>query len=161
MAPANLEDLDVVVVDDHRPSRMILETILRALRIEKFQMFDHPEAAFERIKSHQPHLLITDLEMEPTDGLELVKWVRQDETALYAYLPIILVTGNMSEEVKRKAYNGGVHEVLYKPLSVESIHSTVAEIIERPPPFVKAQSYFGPDRRRTPRDEGSGPETRA
>jgi hypothetical protein len=46
------------------------------------------------------------------------------------------------------ARDAGVTEFLRKPVTVESVIARVAEVIERPRPFVRCGAYFGPDRRR-------------
>jgi DNA-binding response OmpR family regulator len=51
----------------------------------------------------------------------------------------------------------GVTEFLVKPITTQNLCARLAEIVERPRPFVRAESYFGPDRRRKARDNYAGP----
>ena len=46
------------------------------------------------------------------------------------------------------ARDAGATEFLRKPIKVETVLGRLVEIIERPRPFIKCETYFGPDRRR-------------
>jgi hypothetical protein len=50
-----------------------------------------------------------------------------------------------------------VTEIIAKPITVQGLFSRVAEIVERPRPFVRAEEFFGPDRRRRIKREFKGP----
>ena len=46
------------------------------------------------------------------------------------------------------ARDAGVTEFMAKPISPKSLYARISAVIDRPRPFVRAEDYFGPDRRR-------------
>jgi DNA-binding response OmpR family regulator len=55
------------------------------------------------------------------------------------------------------ARDAGVTEFIAKPITVQNLMSRLAEIVERPRPFVRCGTYFGPDRRRRKLENFVGP----
>ena len=50
------------------------------------------------------------------------------------------------------ARNAGANDFLVKPVSAKSVYLRIRSTMEHPPPFVRSQTYFGPDRRRTAKE---------
>jgi len=48
----------------------------------------------------------------------------------------------------RQARDAGVNEFIAKPVTSRNLFLRIAAVVERPRPFVRASTYFGPDRRR-------------
>jgi DNA-binding response OmpR family regulator len=59
-----------------------------------------------------------------------------------------MVTGHTERERVTTARDLGITEFLAKPISAQSLSQRVEELIERPRPYIRAGSYFGPCRRR-------------
>jgi two-component system, chemotaxis family, chemotaxis protein CheY len=76
-------------------------------------------------------------------------------------VPIIMVSGHTEKHRVEAARDAGVTEFLIKPITGHSLFSRIAEILERPRPFVRCDNYFGPDRRRHPLENYAGPWRRA
>ena len=144
----NLEVLSIMVVDDDRHMQSIVKSILSAMRIKNVRSYDTATDAFSELQQWIPDIVITDWKMEPLDGLDFVRLIRIGEDSPNPYLPIILLTGYTEFERITEARDAGVTEILAKPISVESLHSRIVNIIEKPRPFIKSTDYFGPDRRR-------------
>ena len=60
-----------------------------------------------------------------------------------------MITGHTEKHRVEAARDAGVTEFLAKPITAHNLFSRIAEIVERPRAFVRCDSYFGPDRRRT------------
>lgn len=167
MVEASLEDLKIMLVESHRPTRRVLESVTAALRIQTPMWLEDPVEGPEAISQDTPDLLILGQGLATFDSLNLVEWVRQDPDKPFAYLPIIFMTPDCSgqaqdgAELARMALDRGVHKVLCRPISPDSLRDTISAVVERPPPFIKAESYFGPDRRWQNRDSYSGPDRRS
>jgi DNA-binding response OmpR family regulator len=95
--------------------------------------------------------------MAPMDGLELTRLIRTSEDSPDPFVPIIMLSGHVDR--MRAARDAGVSEFMMKPVSVRTFLACLGAVVERPRPFVRANGYFGPDRRRmlTP---FSGPDRR-
>jgi DNA-binding response OmpR family regulator len=98
--------------------------------------------------------------MEGMSGVDLVRMLRGDPLSPNPFVPVIMLTGHTSPEHVRQARDAGVNEFIAKPVSVKTMMSRLAAVIEHPRPFVRTSRYFGPCRRRR-QDEHQGPERRA
>ncbi len=92
------------------------------------------------------------------DGLEFTVRVRLSEDSPNVFTPIIMVSGHIGRGRIVAARDAGVNEFVVKPISAKSLFDRIQAIIERPRPFVRLKSYFGPDRRR--KTVGRGEEER-
>ncbi len=95
--------------------------------------------------------------MKPVDGLEFVREVRTSEKSSNPFVPIIMITGHTEKHRVEAARDAGVTEFIAKPITAQSLFTRIAEIVERPRAFVRAETYFGPDRRRRTPDNYAGP----
>lgn len=142
----------VMVVDDNRHMRALLCSILHALGFKQVREFGDGETALMHIDELRPDIVITDWHMEPMNGMELVRNIRNAAEETTRYVPIIMLTGHSEADRVRMARDAGVHEFLAKPISAKSLLARIIRIVEHPRPFIKTTDYFGPDRRR--RDMG-------
>jgi CheY-like chemotaxis protein len=158
MAGYNLEDLDVLVVDDNRHMRSLIRDLLRAIGIGNIVEANDGMSGFQQLRNFEPDVVITDLMMQPIDGLQFARMVRNERRSPQPYVPIIMVTGFADKQRVEEARDAGVTEFLAKPVTSEALYARIETIIERPRPFIKTGDFFGPDRRRrkvkTPADGG-------
>jgi len=95
--------------------------------------------------------------MKPIDGIAFTQEVRLSHKSPNPYVPIIMITGHTERHRVEAARDAGVTEFLAKPITAQNLFLRIAEIIERPRPFVRAGAYFGPDRRRRRDENYRGP----
>jgi len=105
-------------------------------------------------------MVICDSMIEPVDGFELTRTIRNNPDLPNRYLPIIFVTGHADMHSVIKARDAGATEFLVKPVSPAILYERVAYVIEHQRPFIQAGQYFGPDRRRRVAAEYGGVEKR-
>ena len=82
------------------------------------------------------------------DGLEFVQMIRQPDSTLNPYVPIIMLSAHSERHRVLQARDAGVNDFLCKPISAKSLHQRISAILQTPRPFIRANTYFGPDRRR-------------
>lgn len=87
----------------------------------EFQGFSDPAKALRAINESPPHFLITDLRMQGLDGLELVQVARQRAPDLL----VLVVTAYGTPEVRERAHELGVLEVVEKPFDHRKLLETV------------------------------------
>ena len=84
--------------------------------------------ALDRLESDDFHLLITDVKMPPPDGLELLRWVKQERPQT----EVLILTGQreLLEDPAgaRDAIRGGAFDYLSKPVSLFDAKREKAEI---------------------------------
>jgi CheY-like chemotaxis protein len=149
--------LKALVIEDNPHMRELLRTLLHALGIKNVSEAIDGTQGFAQLREHKPDFVLTDLSMKPMDGIEFTRLVRSSEDAPNPYVPIIMVTGHTERHRIEGARDAGVTEIIAKPITVQGLFSRVAEIVERPRPFVRAEQFFGPDRRRRAKREFKGP----
>ena len=143
-----LKDVRVLIVDDQDFIRSLLRQMLGVLGCKSISDETNGEAAWFAVQDNPPDLLIVDWEMEPMDGIELVKKIRNDDASPDRLLPIIMITAHSERPRIIAARDAGVNEYLMKPVSARVLFSRLNAVIEHPRRFVRAGEYFGPDRRR-------------
>ncbi|HEY4125301.1 MAG TPA: response regulator [Rhizomicrobium sp.] len=157
MAGTQFDHLKALVVEDNPHMRELLRALLNAIGIKQVFLAADGTEAFKELCDHQPDFVLTDLSMKPMDGIEFTKLVRGSQDAPNPYVPIVMVTGHTERNRIEMARDAGVTEILAKPITPQSLYSRVAEIVGRPRAFVRAEEFFGPDRRRRSNREFGGP----
>ena len=120
-----------LIVDDSAVERRILGGLLRKETHWRIEEAVDGRDAFEQIVRRPPDVVVTDLQMPEMNRLELVKAVRRDAPLV----PVVLVTGQGSEEVAVKALEAGAAS--YVPKSeltrqlVDTLESVLAAAGER------------------------------
>ncbi len=85
-------------------------------------------AALNWLDHNQVDLVITDNKMPVIGGLELLKRLR--EATKHHALPVIMLSGNLTESEKEKAYSHGVFAVLDKPCDFSELLPTIARVLK-------------------------------
>jgi len=161
MAAGSLERLKALIVEDNAHMRTLLKSLLKSLGIrEVFEATDGDEGFYE-LHATRPDFVLSDLSMAPVDGLAFTMRVRQAADSPNPYIPIIMVTGHTERRYIESARDAGVTELLAKPITPKSLCLRLEEIVERPRPFVRCDTFFGPDRRRRRAPGHPGPWRRA
>lgn len=144
----DLSRLNVLVVDDNKHMVALVKSILHALRIRNIHDASDGAGAFIELRQFLADIVLCDMLMQPLDGIEFTRLVRNAKDSPNIYVPIIMMTGYTERFRVLEARDAGVTEFLAKPLSARGLHSRIIEVIAHPRPFVRTPSYFGPDRRR-------------
>ena len=158
MAVKYLEDVKFLIVDDNAFMRTIIRRVLSALHAEQVREASDGEDALQIMQTFAPDIIILDWEMKPMDGLEFTRKVRLSRDSPNVFTPIVMVSGHSERGRVVAARDAGVNEFVVKPISAKSLFDRIQAVIERPRPFVRLKSYFGPDRRR--KTVGRGEEER-
>jgi PAS domain S-box-containing protein len=116
----------ILVVDDDEDARGVLEALLRA---EGFAVSTAPngETALAEAARALPDLVLTDLRMQPIDGVELCRRLHQVQQEL----PVIVMTGSSDPQSVIESLRAGARDYLIKPLKYEAILAAVQRAIAR------------------------------
>lgn len=109
-----MEPCTVWVIDDDRSIRWVLE---RALHKAELNVTSFASAAgvLELLQQGQPAVILSDIRMPGTDGLELLAQINR----LYPNLPVIIMTAYSDLDSAIAAFHGGAFEYLPKPFDVD------------------------------------------
>jgi CheY-like chemotaxis protein len=140
--------LKALVVEDNPHMRVLLRAIVTGLGIGEVHDAQDGSQAVTVLQRFEPDFILTDLMMAPMDGIAFVHELRNSPQSPNPFLPVIMVSGHTERARILAARDAGVTEFVAKPITAKNLFLRIVEIIERPRPFVRAPSYFGPDRRR-------------
>jgi two-component system, chemotaxis family, chemotaxis protein CheY len=157
MSVPAFEHLKVLIVEDNQHMRTLLRTLLNSLGVRDTLEAANGAAALELMRDRRCDLILADLAMKPMDGLEFSREVRTSKNSPNPFVPIIMVTGHTERHHVQAARDAGITEFMAKPVTAKNLFARIAEIIERPRPFVRCEGYFGPDRRRKNLENYAGP----
>jgi CheY-like chemotaxis protein len=161
MSGYRFDRLKILVVDDNAHMRKLVVTILQAFGTLQISAATEGERAWALLRDANPDVIFVDWMLEGMNGLDLTRMIRTSTASPNPFVPVIMLTGYTSIDHVNKARDAGVNEFLAKPVSVKTILSRLTAVIERPRPFVRTKSYFGPCRRRRTSAEYQGPERRS
>ncbi|MEW1808960.1 response regulator [Pseudarthrobacter sp. NPDC080039] len=110
----------VLVVDDDPGSLLVARAAVEQSGHECITAPDG-DTAWELYRSHQPHVVVTDLKMPGLDGLSLCRAIRTAETDNYTYL--VLVTSHGSRNDVLAGMDAGADDYVTKPLDPFHLHT--------------------------------------
>ena len=129
----------VLVVDDEP---IVREVVVRYLEREGHTTLqaDHGDRAQEMIERQHPDLVVLDVMLPGTDGLELCRWIRARSE-----LPIILLTARGEEADRIVGLELGADDYVTKPFSPRELAARVRTVLRRSAPVddVHARLSFG------------------
>ena len=143
----NLEQVRFLIIEDNVNMVALVRSVLQSLGAKRVYEAANGKTGLDLIPVVQPDMIICDWQMEPMNGLEVVCRIR-DEASCSPFVPIIMLTAHSELDRVKEARDCGVNEFLVKPISARTLYGRIREIIEHPRPFVRTDTYFGPDRRR-------------
>lgn len=108
----------VLIVDDNRDSRELLAAILSLNGINCLTAAGGASAMSLLETRKSIGLLITDLRMEPSSGLDLIRQVR---ASTFAALPIIIMSGDADVKDAIEAMHLSVVDFLLKPINIQQL----------------------------------------
>lgn len=156
-----LGTLHILLVDDNANMRAILAAMLRSIGVGRISEADNCARAISIVHEGSVDIAIIDFRMEPTDGVELTRTLRTEGVSPNPYLPIIMMTGHSEASRVTEARDAGVTEFVAKPVIIFDLMKRIEAVILRPRAFVRSETFFGPDRRRTLTLDYEGPYRRA
>jgi len=148
MSEAYLSRVKFLIVDDNAFSRVMISRILKQFGAANIYEAADGADAMVAVKSFRPDIIITDWMMSPVDGMEFVRWLRDDKDCPAPFTPVIMVSAFSHLKNVMQARDAGINEFLAKPISAKSLLARVQAVIDKPRQYVRADAYFGPDRRR-------------
>ena len=119
--------MNIIVVDDYNTMRRIIRNLLKQLGFDNVDEAADGGEAIAKMREKQYHLVISDWNMEPMTGLELLKLVRADEKLKLT--PFIMVTAESKPENVIAAKQAGVSNYIVKPFNAETLKTKMVSVI--------------------------------
>src|SRR5213080_2751348 len=119
----------VLIVEDNELNMKLFNDLLEAHGYYTLQTKDGVEA-LRMARAHRPDLILMDIQLPEVSGLEVTKWLKEDDEL--RSIPIIAVTAFAMKGDEEKIRNGGCEAYISKPISVMSFLQTVDSFLKRP-----------------------------
>ena len=129
--PLNLS-MPVLVVDDYATMVRIIRNLLKQLGFEDVDDAPDGATAVTKMRAKKYGLVISDWNMEPMTGFELLKQVRADPAL--GPIPFIMVTAESKTENVIAAKKAGVNNYIVKPFNAQTLQHKIESVFPDHPP---------------------------
>ena len=121
------KNMKVLVVDDYRTMLRILRNLLRQLDFRNVHEATDGTDALAKLREGGFGLVISDWNMEPMTGIQLLREVRADDKL--KHIPFIMVTAESKPENVIAAKQAGVSNYIVKPFNAETLRTKMASVL--------------------------------
>ena len=112
----------VMIVEDNELNMKLFNDLLEAQNYETIQTSNGLEA-LDLARAHRPDLILMDIQLPEVSGLEVTKWLKEDDDL--ARIPVIAVTAFAMKGDEERIRQGGCEAYISKPISVMRFLETV------------------------------------
>jgi len=123
--PVNLS-MPVLVVDDYNTMVRIIRNLLKQIGFEDVDDANDGATALAKMRARKYGLVISDWNMEPMTGYELLKEVRADPAL--GQVPFIMVTAESKTENVIAAKKAGVNNYIVKPFNAQTLRTKIESV---------------------------------
>jgi two-component system cell cycle response regulator DivK len=116
----------VLIVEDNDLNMKLFHDLLEAHGYDTLQTKDGIEA-LQLARQHRPDLILMDIQLPEVSGLEVTKWIKEDDTL--KSIPIVAVTAFAMKGDEEKIREGGCEAYIAKPISIAHFLETVKRFL--------------------------------
>ena len=120
-------NMKVLIVDDYKTMLRILGNLLKQLKFSNIEDAMDGSEALRKLRVGNFGLVISDWNMEPMTGIELLREVRADEKL--KHLPFIMITAESKSENVIAAKEAGVSNYIVKPFNAETLKGKMVSVL--------------------------------
>lgn len=117
----------VLIVEDNELNMKLFHDLLDAHGYQTLQTKDGMEA-LAIVRQHRPDLILMDIQLPEVSGLEVIKWIKEDDNL--RSIPVVAVTAFAMKGDEEKMREGGCDAYIAKPISVAKFIETVRQFLE-------------------------------
>jgi two-component system chemotaxis response regulator CheY len=121
------KNTQVLIVDDYKTMLRIIRNLLKQLGIENVDEATDGQEALVKLRSGNFGLVISDWNMAPMTGLDLLKEVRADPRLKNT--PFIMITAESKTENVTAAKQAGVSNYIVKPFNAETLREKIEKVM--------------------------------
>lgn len=120
-------NINVLIVDDYRTMLRIIRNLLKQLDFNNVDEATDGQEALTKLRAGNFGLVISDWNMAPMTGLDLLKEVRAD--ARLKSIPFIMITAESKTENVVAAKQAGVSNYIVKPFNAETLKEKIEKVM--------------------------------
>ena len=128
MIDLTLKEANILVVDDQKANLDVLEGFLEMQGYTNIKTTQDPRVVLPLFESFQPDLILLDLSMPYLSGFEIMEQIN----ALMlpqSYLPVLVLTADVTSESKQRALSGGASDFLTKPFDLVEVGLRIRNLL--------------------------------
>mgnify|MGYP002715655073 CR=1 FL=1 len=119
--------MKILVVDDYATMRRIVRNLLTQIGFSDVEEAGDGVSALQKMRETRYGLVISDWNMDPMTGLQLLKEVREDDKL--SQTPFIMVTAESKTENVIAAKQAGVSNYIVKPFNAETLKHKIQSVL--------------------------------
>lgn len=119
--------MNILIVDDYKTMLRIIRNLLRQLDFNNVDEATDGAQALAMLRSGSYGLVISDWNMQPMTGLQLLQEVRAD--GKLRNLPFIMITAESKTENVIAAKQAGVSNYIVKPFNAETLKEKIEKVL--------------------------------
>lgn len=144
----NFTEFRVLLLHENAFMQRLIADVLRGFGCTSVFTARDTDVAWAEVTGRAFDFLLVDWMVAPLDGGTFLRNIRQSGNRELEVVPVIMVTGHSEQFRVEAARDAGVNEFLTLPLAPVTLFDRIVSLIERPRPYIRTRSFFGPDRRR-------------
>jgi len=121
------KNMPILIVDDYKTMLRIIRNLLKQIGFDNVEEATDGTQALQMLREKKFGLVISDWNMEPMTGIELLREVREDENL--SKLPFIMVTAESKTENVVIAKEAGVSNYIVKPFNAATLKSKLTGVL--------------------------------
>jgi two-component system cell cycle response regulator DivK len=118
----------VLIVEDNELNMKLFHDLLEAQGYETLQIREGLQA-LSIAREHRPDLILMDIQLPEISGLEVTKWLKEDDDL--SHIPVVAVTAFAMKGDEERIREGGCEAYISKPISVSHFLETIRRLLER------------------------------
>lgn len=120
--------MNVLIVDDYKTMLRIITNLMKQVGFQNIDEATDGSMAFDMIQKKKYGLVISDWNMEPMTGIELLKKVRESGLE-FKDVPFIMITAESKTENVIAAKQAGVDNYIVKPFNAETLKQKITSVL--------------------------------
>ena len=117
----------VLIVEDNELNMKLFHDLLEAQGYETLETREGL-AALSLAREHRPDLILMDIQLPEISGLEVTKWLKEDDEL--ASIPVVAVTAFAMKGDEERIREGGCEAYISKPISVSHFLDTIRRLLD-------------------------------
>lgn len=120
-------NMSILIVDDYKTMLRIIRNLLRQLNFTNVEEAMDGTEALHMLGQKDIQLIISDWNMEPMTGLQLLREVRKSDN--FKHIPFIMITAESKAENVVAAKQAGVSNYIVKPFNAETLKAKLSSVL--------------------------------
>ncbi|MFI4984298.1 MAG: response regulator [Rickettsiales bacterium] len=120
-------NLPILIVDDYKTMLRIVRNLLNQIGFTNIDEATDGQTALQKMQDQSFKLIISDWNMEPMSGIELLKLTRANDN--YKTVPFIMVTAESKTENVMAARDAGANNYIVKPFNAQTLKQKLTAVL--------------------------------